>query len=60
MKDRLEGKCRYASNLIERFKTFYGRIGTWCDDCKLECVHCKASLTDEGIDNGYAMLKLGE
>ena len=48
--------CKYADNLIERFKDYKGRIGVGCDDCPdKNCLHNKSHIEIAGFEQGYAM-----
>ena len=51
--------CKYADNLIERFKDVKGRIGIQCDDCPdKNCIHNKTHIEIAGFEQGYAMERL--
>ena len=55
-------ECRYANELLERYKNYKGRISTSCDACKdKSCIHNHAHLEDDGFEKEYAfnILKTG-
>lgn len=49
----------YAPVMIERFKSWHGRIGALCDECdNQKCYHNPKLLTEQGVKNGYGCLIL--
>jgi len=61
-KEMEDNNCPYyAQTLLDKFSFFHGRVGVYCDSCKVtDCEHNIIKLTEKGIKNGYVMNYVSE